>query len=84
MPTPATASSTALPAGELLTLDQAATHINMSARYVRRLIAERRITTYRFGRSVRLHRADLDAFVQANRVEPVTQAMAWRDMRGVA
>ncbi len=80
MPTPA---ATPL-AGDLLTIEQAAAHINMSARYVRRLIGERRITTYRFGRAVRLHRADLDAYVQASRVEPITASGVWRDLRGVA
>jgi excisionase family DNA binding protein len=80
VPTPATATL----AGELLTIEQAAAQINMSTRYVRRLIAERRIVTYRFGRAVRLHTTDLDAYVLANRVEPITVSSVWRDLDGVA
>jgi excisionase family DNA binding protein len=40
-----------LPA-EMLTIEQAADRIGMSARYVRRAIAERRIAFHYFGRSV--------------------------------
>ena len=57
-------------AGELLTMDEAAARMNMSGRYVRRLVSERRIPFYRFGRSVRLRSTDVDALVEAGRVEP--------------
>ncbi|OSY38020.1 excisionase family DNA binding protein [Pseudonocardia autotrophica] len=67
-----------------LTVPQAAEHLNTSVRFVRRLIAERRITFFRVGRHVRFAVADLDAFVQAGRVEPVTAASVWRDLGGVA
>jgi excisionase family DNA binding protein len=39
---------------ELLTIEQAAGRLCMSARYVRCLVAERRIVFYRLGRSVRI------------------------------
>jgi excisionase family DNA binding protein len=55
-----------------LTVEQAAAHLNTSVRFVRRLIAERRIAFHKFGTHVRLAVADLDAFVEAGRVEPVS------------
>jgi excisionase family DNA binding protein len=58
---------------ELLTVDQAAERIGMSVRHVRRLVAERRIGYHRLGRAVRLHPADLDAYIAATRVEPMAE-----------
>jgi len=55
---------------ELLTIEEAAHRIRMSVRHVRRLVAERRIAHHRLGRAIRLHPADLDAYVAAGRVEP--------------
>jgi excisionase family DNA binding protein len=74
----ATASS------DLLTIEEAAARIKMSVRYVRRLIADRRLPFHRFGRSVRLRAADLDALADEVRVEPLTATTVWRGMRGVA
>jgi len=68
-------------AGELLTVEQAADRIRMSARYVRRLIAERRIGFYRLGRSVRIDPAELT--VTAGRIDPITETTVWNDLRGV-
>ena len=70
-------------AGELLTVEQAADRIRMSARYVRRLIAERRIGFYRLGRSVRIDPAELTAFVTAGRIDPISETTVWNDLRGV-
>jgi len=70
-------------AGELLTVEQAADRIRMSARYVRRLIAERRIGFYRLGRSVRIDPAELTAFVTAGRIDPITETTVWNDLKGV-
>jgi excisionase family DNA binding protein len=72
-----------LPA-EMLTIEQAADRIGMSARYVRRAIAERRIAFHYFGRSVRIDPADLAAFVHSTRVEPMTTETIWRGLRSVA
>jgi len=55
----------------LLTIEQAAERINMSVRYVRRLVAERRIAFHKLGRSVRIAPADLDELVAGGRVEPL-------------
>ena len=54
-----------------LTVSEAAAHLNTSERFVRRLIAERRIAFHHVGRHVRIALVDLDAFVAAGRVEPI-------------
>jgi excisionase family DNA binding protein len=53
----------------LLTVDEAANRLGTSVRFVRRLIAERRIAYVRVGRHVRIAEADLASFVEAGRVE---------------
>lgn len=59
--------------GRPLTVAQAADRMNVSERFIRRLIEERRIAFHRVGRHVRLRPVDLDAFFDAGRVEPVTR-----------
>lgn len=54
----------------LLTVDQAAERLGTRPRFIRRLIAERRITFVKLGAHVRLDTADLDEFVKAGRVHP--------------
>jgi excisionase family DNA binding protein len=61
-----------------LTVPEAAQYLNTTVRFVRRLIEERRIAFHRFGRHVRLEKADLDEFVAAGRVEPSTQQITVR------
>jgi excisionase family DNA binding protein len=53
----------------LLTIDQAAERLGTSERFVRRLIAERRIAYIRVGRHVRIAEADLASFIAAGRIE---------------
>jgi excisionase family DNA binding protein len=67
-----------------LTVAEAAEYLNTSPRFVRRLISERRIAFHHVGRHVRLAVVDLDAFVLAGRVEPITESEVWRHLRGVA
>ncbi|MGH3915089.1 MAG: helix-turn-helix domain-containing protein [Pseudonocardiaceae bacterium] len=67
-----------------LNVPEAAEYLNTSERFVRRLIAERRIAFHRVGRHVRIALSDLDEWLAASRVEPITTATVWRDMRGVA
>jgi excisionase family DNA binding protein len=54
---------------KLLTVEEAADRLGTSVRFVRRLVAERRIAYVKVGRHVRISEADLDAFVAAGRVE---------------
>lgn len=60
---------TGRPTQHLLTVEQTADAMNVSVRFVRRLVAERRIAVHRLGRHVRLSRDDIDAFVAASRSE---------------
>jgi excisionase family DNA binding protein len=53
----------------LLTVEDAADRLGTSVRFIRRLIAERRIAYVRVGRHVRIAEADLASFVAAGRVE---------------
>lgn len=58
------------PSAELLTVGEAAAALNVSVRFIRRLIDERRIAVHRLGRHVRLSARDIDNFVAASRSEP--------------
>ncbi|ACU77379.1 DNA binding domain protein, excisionase family [Catenulispora acidiphila DSM 44928] len=55
----------------LLTVDQAADRLNTGPRFVRRLIAERRITYVRVGRHVRIPESAIENYVQAGTVAPI-------------
>lgn len=68
----------------LLTVEQAAEYMNTTVRFVRRLIAERRIAFVKLGRHVRLSTSDIDMFVEAGRVEPITATDVWSGLRKVA
>jgi excisionase family DNA binding protein len=54
---------------DLLNITEAAEHLGTPVRFIRRLIAERRIPFYKIGRYVRIDPADLDRFIQEGRVE---------------
>ena len=64
-----------------MTVRETAAYLNTSDRFVRRLVAERRIAFHKVGRHVRFAVADLDAWLAAARVEPLTIADVWRDLR---
>ena len=49
----------------LLTVVEVAKRLNVSERFVRRLVAERRIDIQRVGRHVRFREEDVDAFLEA-------------------
>lgn len=66
---------------KLLTVDEAAEVLNTTTRFVRRLIAERRICFHHVGRHVRIAESDLAAFVEAGRVDP--PKVRWRNGRAV-
>jgi excisionase family DNA binding protein len=56
----------------LLDVNEVARRLGTKPRFVRRLIAERRIEFHRVGRHVRVSEAALDEFIKAGRVVPVT------------
>jgi excisionase family DNA binding protein len=62
----------------LLTVEEAAARLNTGARFVRRLIAERRITFVHVGRHVRVPEAAVAAFIEANTVQPLRPRNALR------
>jgi excisionase family DNA binding protein len=66
----------------LLTVDQVAETLNTTPRFVRRLIAERRICFHRIGRHVRILESDVDEFVAAGRVS--SPAVHWQGGRVVS
>ncbi|GAA1632150.1 helix-turn-helix domain-containing protein [Nonomuraea maheshkhaliensis] len=57
---------------QLFTVPQAADLLSTSVRFVRRLIAERRIEFVKVGRHVRIRESALIAFVVAGTVAPMT------------
>jgi excisionase family DNA binding protein len=68
----------------LLTVEAAAKRLSTSPRFIRRLIAERRIEFVRVGRHVRISESALKDFIDAGRVEPLTTASTRHKMKGVA
>jgi excisionase family DNA binding protein len=67
----------------LLTVDQAAELLNTKVRFVRRLIAERRITFTKLGgHHVRIPESAVLAFIAAGTVEPIR--VAWSGGKVVA
>jgi len=53
----------------LLTVEEAAERLGTSVRFVRRLVAERRIAYVKVGRHVRLDSGDVEAFIAGSRVD---------------
>lgn len=70
---PRTAKEVTLTADCLLTVDEAAERLGTGVRFVRRLVAERRIAFVKVGRHVRVSRSVLDAFIEANTVQPAVR-----------
>ncbi|MBV8992103.1 MAG: excisionase family DNA-binding protein [Pseudonocardiales bacterium] len=68
----------------MLTVEQAAERLNTKPRFVRRLIAERRIEFHKVGRHVRISEPALAEFIAAGRVEAMEASSIWRQNRRVA
>ena len=58
----------------LLSVEAAAGRLDTTPRFIRRLIAERRIEYHKVGRHVRISERALAEFIEAGRVVPVTSA----------
>lgn len=58
----------------LLNVPEVADRLGTSPRFVRRLIAERRIPYAKLGKHVRIDDADVDAFIAAGRIESAAGA----------
>lgn len=63
-------------------VEGAAVYLGTKVRFIRRLIAERRVRFYKIGGHVRFKLADLEAYAQAGCVEPVQ--VRWSGGRVVA
>jgi excisionase family DNA binding protein len=59
-----------------MTVEEVAARMRTEVRFVRRLVAERRIAFHKVGKFVRFYRSDVEAFIAAGRVEPIT--VQWR------
>lgn len=57
-------------ADRLLTVDEAAERLGTGVRFVRRLVAERRIAFVKVGRHVRIADRALTAYIEAHTVQP--------------
>ena len=68
----------------LLTVEAAADRLSTSVRFIRRLIAERRIEFVKVGRHVRITEAALAEFIDAGRVQPMTVTDVWHRLNGAA
>lgn len=55
----------------MLTVEQTAQRLGTPPRFVRRLIAERRIRFYKLGKYVRFHPDDIAEYIRAGKVEAV-------------
>ena len=66
-----TASGDAAAKARLLTVAEAAAQLGVAEGFVRRLVLERRVRFYKVGRYVRFRVADLNAFVESGRQDPV-------------
>ncbi len=67
-----------------LTVAETAAYLNTSVRFVRRLVAQRRIAFHKIGAHVRFDLADVTAFAKAGRVEAITPESVRRELGGVA
>lgn len=63
---------------DLLDVEQAARRLGTKERFVRRLVAERRIRFYKVGKFVRFHPDDLTAYIRAGRVDPVRPVLTYQ------
>ena len=56
-----------------LSIEQAATYLNVEIRWMRRAVFERRLPYYKVGRYVRFRREDLDDLLARGRIDPRDQ-----------
>ncbi len=59
---------------ELLTFEEAAAYLNVTSAWLRRAVAERRISYLKFNRLLRFDRAVLDVFIR----DSVVRIADWR------
>jgi excisionase family DNA binding protein len=62
----------------LMTSDEVAARLRQTTRFVRRLVAERRIEYVKVGRSVRFRPSAVAAYIERNRVVPLSRVQLRR------
>ncbi len=62
----------------MLTVEQAAQRLGTEVRFVRRLVAERRIRFYKIGKYVRFHPDDLTDYIRQGRIDPVRPVLTYQ------
>jgi len=63
------------PSGDLMQVPDAATYLSVSPKTIWSWVYERRLPSYRLGRSVRLKQSDLDAFLQRGHTPAVAEGV---------
>jgi len=71
-------------AEQLLSVEAAADRLDTTPRFIRRLIAERRIEYHKVGRHVRISESALAEFVEAGKVPPLSVGDLRPKLKGVA
>ncbi|MGC2004129.1 helix-turn-helix domain-containing protein [Trebonia sp.] len=71
-------------AEQLLSVEAAAERLDTKPRFVRRLIAERRIEYHKVGRHVRISESALADFIAAGKVSQLTSADLRPKLKGAA
>ena len=74
----------AVAAEQLLSVEAAAERLDTTPRFIRRLIAERRIEYHKVGRHVRIAESALADFIEAGKVPPLTAEGLRPKLKGVA
>jgi len=64
-----------------LTLTLDSIRLKTSVRFVRRLVAERRIPFTKVGKYVRFYQSDVEAFIASGRVDSLAESRLWREIR---
>ena len=67
---------------EWMSTAAAAERLGITNRTLYRFIDEGQIVAYKFGRVIRLQKSDVDAFIQASRVEPGTMSHLYPETTG--
>lgn len=66
---------------EWLGTKEAARHLGITPRTLYRLVDEGQLPAYQFGRVYRLKRTDVEAFIEASRVQPGTLSHLYPDAK---
>lgn len=72
------------PAIEWMGTQEAARYLGITPRTLYRFINEGGVAAYKMGRVIRLKRADLDAFIDANRIAPGSLEHLTPELRSVS